>query len=106
MMNALFAIALLIASANPITVVASNWKFTPNTITLKAGEPQKIHFSSSEGVHGVQSSELGIPMTTIAPGSGVDVTVKPAKPGTYVLPCAVFCGVGHADMKLTIKVLP
>lgn len=87
-----------------INVVASNWKFTPNTIELKAGQTYTIHFTSTEGVHGVQSADLGIPMTTIAPGKGVDVTVTPKSAGTYKLPCTIFCGAGHDKMILTVKV--
>lgn len=88
-----------------INVVASNWKFTPSTIVLKVGQTQTIHFTSTEGVHGVQSSDLGIPMTTIAPGKGVDVTVTPKTAGTYELPCSIFCGAGHDKMILTVKVV-
>ncbi len=88
----------------PIDVVASNWKFTPATITVKVGEPTTLHLTSSEGVHGLQSDELGIPQTTIMPGKFVDVTFTPKKEGTYVVHCSVICGAGHADMKLTIKV--
>jgi len=53
----------------------------------------------------VQSSDLGIPMTTIAPGKGVDVTVTPKTAGTYKLPCEIFCGAGHDKMILTVKVI-
>lgn len=98
--------AAMLAASAPISIVASNWKYTPSTITLKAGQTQTLHFTSSEGVHGVQSSDLGIALTTIVPGKGVDVTVTPKKAGVYVLPCEIFCGAGHADMKLTIKVVP
>jgi cytochrome c oxidase subunit 2 len=101
-----FALALIAAtSESPIAIVASNWKFTPSTITLRAGEPRTLHFTSSEGVHGVQSDALGIPLTTIAPGKGVDVTVTPKTTGTFVLPCAIMCGAGHEAMKLTVKVV-
>ena len=93
------------SAAALLSVVASNWKFTPSTITLKAGVAQVLHFTSSEGVHGVQSDALGIPLTTIAPGSGVNVTVTPKTAGTFIVPCAIVCGAGHADMKLTVKVV-
>jgi cytochrome c oxidase subunit 2 len=88
----------------PIDVVASNWKFTPNEITTKVGEETTLRVSSAEGVHGIQSDDLGIPSTTIVPGKTVDVTFTPKKAGTYVAHCSVLCGAGHADMKLTVKV--
>jgi cytochrome c oxidase subunit 2 len=88
----------------PIDIVASNWKFTPGTITVHVGEQTTLHVTSSEGVHGIQSDELGIPQTTIVPGKFVDVTFTPKKAGTYVVHCSVICGAGHADMKLTITV--
>jgi cytochrome c oxidase subunit II len=62
--------------------------------------------TSSEGVHGLQSDELGIPQTTIAPGSVKTITITPKKAGKYVLHCTVFCGNGHADMTLTVTVVP
>jgi cytochrome c oxidase subunit II len=94
------------ALAHPsIDIVASNWKFTPATITLHVGETTTLRLTSSEGIHGLQSDEVGIPMTTIQPGSAKTVEVTAKKPGKYVLHCAVFCGTGHADMTLTVNVV-
>jgi cytochrome c oxidase subunit 2 len=95
------------ASAHPsIDVVASNWKFTPSTIDLHVGEAMSIRLTSSEGVHGLKSDDLGIPQTAIAPGQSTTVNVTPKKAGKYVLHCAIMCGAGHADMTLTVNVLP
>lgn len=100
-----FAVAFKPAPAHPsMDIVASNWKFTPSTITLHVGETTTLRFTSTAGVHGVKSDELGIPLTTILPGKFVTVDVTPKKAGTYVVPCAIMCGAGHADMKLTVKV--
>ena len=88
----------------PIDIVASNWKFAPGTITLHVGQAQELRFTSTAGVHGVQSRDLGIPLTTIMPGKSVTVTVTPTKAGTYVLHCAIPCGSGHAKMTLTVQV--
>jgi cytochrome c oxidase subunit 2 len=109
---ALLAAAALIvpaasASAHPtIDIVASNWKFTPNFIELHVGQETTLRLTSSEGVHGLQSDDLGIPLTTIAPGSVKTVNVTPKKAGKYVLHCGVMCGAGHGDMTLTIDVVP
>jgi cytochrome c oxidase subunit 2 len=95
------------AAAHPsIDIVASNWKFTPSTITAHLNEPTTLRLTSSEGVHGIQSSELGIPNTTILPGKFVTVTFTPTKTGTYFVHCSVFCGAGHVNMVLTVKVVP
>lgn len=100
-----FGFAYRPAPAHPsIDVVASNWKFTPSTITLHAGEMTTLRLTAAQGVHGIKSDELGIPLTTIAPGKFVTVDVRPTKTGTYTLPCEIICGPGHANMKLTVKV--
>ena len=98
-------VAPMTAAAHPtIDIVASNWKFTPDTISIPVDEPTTLRLTSSEGVHGLSSPELGIPDTTIMPNKFVTVTFTPHKAGTYVVHCSVVCGAGHADMKLTIKV--
>ncbi|HEY9179144.1 MAG TPA: cupredoxin domain-containing protein [Candidatus Baltobacteraceae bacterium] len=95
----------LAGSAHPsIDVVASNWKFTPSTITVPAGEPSTLRLTSSEGVHGLKSDELGIPNTTIMPNRFVTVTFTPKAAGTYVVHCSIVCGAGHPGMILTVKV--
>ncbi len=98
--------AFAVASPQAISIAASNWKFTPGEITVHVGQPVTLNLTSTEGVHGLQSSDLGIAMTTIAPGSTKSVTFKPTKPGTYVLHCAIPCGAGHANMKLIVRVVP
>ena len=106
----LFAAALIpgqtrIASAHPsIDIAVANWKFTPAKIEAHVGEETTLRFISSEGVHGIKSDELGIPNTMIVPGKTIEVKFTPKKAGTYVVHCAVMCGAGHEDMKLTIEV--
>jgi len=98
-------IAPLTGAAHPsIDIVASNWKFTPVTITVELGKPTTLRLTSSQGVHGIASKELGIPDTTIMPKKFVTVTFTPSKAGTYVVHCAVICGAGHPNMALTVKV--
>ena len=103
---ALVAVPAGLQAANAtINIVASDWKFTPNTIELHAGQTATLRLTSSEGIHGLQSDDLGIPQTMIQPGSFKSVEVTPKKPGKYVLHCAVMCGAGHANMTLTVNVV-
>jgi cytochrome c oxidase subunit 2 len=93
------------ASAHPpIDIVAANWKFTPSTVTVPLAEATTFHLTSSGGVHGLKSDDLGIAQTTIQPGKFVDVTFTPKKAGTYKIACSIFCGPGHANMALTVVV--
>jgi cytochrome c oxidase subunit 2 len=87
-----------------IDIAVSNWKFVPAKITIPAGEPTVLRLTSTQGVHGVQSDELGIAQTVIGTGKTVIVTFTPKKQGTYVVHCAVYCGPGHPNMALTIVV--
>jgi cytochrome c oxidase subunit 2 len=100
-------LGFLPAAAHPsVDVVASNWKFAPATIELHVGQTTTLRLTSSEGVHGLKSDELGIPQTTIMPGSWATVQVTPAKAGTYILHCTIVCGAGHPNMALTVHVVP
>jgi cytochrome c oxidase subunit II len=92
------------AARSPIDISAANWKFTPNTITVKAGQTVTLHMTATSGVHGIQSDKLGIKKTAILPGKFVDVTFTPKTPGTYKIHCAIPCGPGHGDMVITIVV--
>lgn len=100
------AAAAVPATHPSVDIVASNWKFTPNTIELHAGEATTLRLTSSEGVHGLASDDLGIPQTTIMPGSFTTLVVTPKKAGTYVIHCSIMCGAGHPNMALTVHVLP
>lgn len=93
------------AAAQPIAVTASNWKFSPAEITVHVNQPVTLKLSSSEGVHGFASPDLGINNTMLAPGSTKTVTFTPTKPGTYAIHCSMMCGQGHADMTFIVKVV-
>jgi cytochrome c oxidase subunit 2 len=99
------ALTAVPVSAHPtIDIAVANWKFTPAKITIPLGEPTTLRLTTTSGVHGIQSDELGIPLTNIPSGKVISVTFTPKKAGTYELHCMIFCGPGHADMKLTIVV--
>ena len=95
------------ALAHPsIDIAASNWKFVPATVEAHVGELTTLRLTSTEGVHGIESSDLGIKKTVLVPNKLAEVSFTPAKAGTYKVKCAIVCGPGHDDMILTIKVVP
>jgi len=107
MMKVMMIAALLLApaigaSAHPsIDIVVSNTKFLPSTIELHVGETTTLRLTASEDGHSLESADLGIPKTTIVPGTLTTIVVTPTKAGTFVVPCA-----DHPEMTLTVKVLP
>jgi cytochrome c oxidase subunit 2 len=93
-------------AAQTFTIDASaSTMFTPSQITVHVGQPVELKIVGKDGVHGIQSSALGIPATMITPGSTKIITFTPNKVGTYVLPCTIPCGPHHTDMKITINVV-
>jgi len=90
-----------------INVVATaDQKFAPDHTVLHVGKRQTLRFTSTGGVHGIVSKDLGIPSTMIVPGKPVSISVTPKKAGTYKVPCSIVCGPAHGDMALTIVVKP
>lgn len=85
-----------------ITAVPST--FSPNSIVLHAGETTHLRFVHTDGLHGIESKELGIPATAIESGKTTDVAVTPHTAGTYVIHCQIYCGPNHDSMTLTVKV--
>ena len=111
-MLGLFAALLspLASTANDsfVAMAASDetFSFSPNEIVAHVGQQETIQLSSTGGVHGVASAELGIDTTLIRPNHPVAITFTPKEPGRYVVHCANICGVGHAGMAFTVQVEP
>ncbi len=94
-----------------VTMSMTNYAFTPSTLTLKAGETYRIHFSNDSGKgHDFTAREF-FQSATVAPqdkdkledgeeveldgGKSADITLTPNKPGTYAVTCTHFM---HAMM--------
>ena len=82
-----------------ITLVASNWKFTPATIEVKKGENIRLKIKSNEGTHGISIPDFNVKTGKIAPGVEKVVAFTANKAGTFDFRCNVFCGSGHSSMK-------
>lgn len=91
--------------AAPVTIALSSFKFTPDRIVLKHGEPYRLHFTNtSSGGHDFAAREF-FAAATIAPddratlsggkielgeGESADVRLIPGKPGSYPVHCSHF----------------
>ena len=106
-----FILAVLVAAAagtqqeRVIQLTAERFKFTPEIIHLKAGEPVVLEITSLDRKHGFAVPELSID-ETVGAGKATRVRIVPAKAGKYDFHCSVFCGSGHEEMAGQIVVDP
>lgn len=117
----IIATALLVGSANAqttVTVSMTNYAFTPSTLSLKAGETYRVHFTNdSSKSHDFTAREF-FRSSAVAPedrgkleggdevelegGQSADITLTPNHPGTYAATCTHFM---HAMLGMTGKIV-
>ncbi len=93
------------AEEKVIQVTAEKFKFTPAVIELKLGVPVVLELTTLDRKHGFQVPDLNID-ENIEPGKVTHVRIVPAKAGTFLFHCDVFCGSGHEEMTGEIVVKP
>ena len=86
-----------------IHITAKKFEFTPDTITLKKGEPVVLVLSSQDRKHGFNVRAFGL-RADVDPGETARIRFTPNKTGKFTFSCDVFCGEGHEDMTGTIVV--
>ena len=86
-----------------VSVAASKFQYTPDTVKAKVGVPLTFVLTSFDRIHGFKMPEFGI-RTDIVPDQETRVTITPTKPGSFVFFCDIFCGDGHEDMSGTLIV--
>ena len=86
-----------------VRVTAKKFDFTPDTITLKKGEPVVFEISSTDRKHGFNLRAFGV-RADVNPGGVTRVRFTPDKTGKFAFTCDVFCGEGHEEMAGTVVV--
>lgn len=77
------------SDAREIIVDGSNYKFAPDTITVKKGEKVRIVLKNTEGVHDFRVDELGIETAVIREGHEDFTEFTPDKIGSFEFYCSV-----------------
>src|SRR4029077_16726469 len=97
--------ARLLAAETPneISIAASKFEFTPETVKGKVGQPLTFVLTSFDRIHGFKMPKFGI-RADIVPAQEPAVTITPTKAGSFVFFCDIFCGDGHEDMSGTLVV--
>jgi len=86
-----------------IHITAKKFDFSPDSITLKKGEPVVFEISSADREHGFNLRAFGV-RTNVSPGKVSRIRFTPDKTGKFTFSCDVFCGDGHEEMTGTIVV--
>jgi len=89
----------------PIYVMAVQYTFRPNTIRLTAGKEYDLQMLSPDVVHAF-SIQMGDSSynAVVMPEMVTALKLKPTKPGTYLVVCNEYCGIGHDYMYFSIIV--
>lgn len=83
--------------------VAQVFSFTPADLRIAAGSAVTFYVTSPDVVHGFFIEGTDVNMMAI-PGWVNTQTHTFEKPGTYLLICNEYCGIGHQDMFAKIEV--
>jgi len=80
-----------------IEITAQRFKFTPNVIELKVGEPVVLLIRSLDFAHGFFVPDLEL-RTDLMPGRVTRLSLTPKAKGELAFLCDNFCGDGHEGM--------
>jgi len=86
-----------------IHITANKFQFSPDSITLKKGEPVVFEISSDDRKHGFNLRAFGV-RSDLLPGNVSRIRFTPDKTGKFTFSCDVFCGDGHEEMTGTVVV--
>lgn len=82
-----------------VYLMASQFAWTPRVLRLQAGREYRLHLLSTDVVHGFSLVLGGSSYNLVLmPGMVATVEVRPERPGTYLLVCNEYCGIGHQWM--------
>jgi cytochrome c oxidase subunit 2 len=86
-------------------LIAQQYSFVPNCVTVPAGTPVKFRLTSPDAIHGFLLSDTNV-NTMVVPGFVSEVRTSFTTPGDYTMPCNEFCGLGHQGMWAGVTVIP
>jgi len=90
-----------------------NWSFEypdeeglkTNELVLPLGRPVVFRVRTKDVIHSFWVPEFRL-KTDAPPGITTSVRLTPNRLGTYPVVCAELCGIGHATMRQTVRVVP
>jgi|TARA_B100001971_G_C18088562_1_gene482229 cytochrome c oxidase subunit 2 len=90
-------------AVNEIEVIAKQWEFIPNPITVSKGDNVRLKIKSIDVAHGIAIPDFGISQR-LNPGETEIVEFTADREGSFGFFCNVACGSGHRSMTGTLIV--
>lgn len=87
-----------------VEIASRQWTMTPNQVRVKVNTTVEFVVTSVDVDHGIEFTDLDVPLERVPAGRTVTVKFIPDKVGTYHFRCAVVCGTGHDQMVGTLVV--
>jgi cytochrome c oxidase subunit 2 len=85
--------------------VYPNDKETENELVVPLGKPVKLKVTSLDVLHSLFIPAFRIKVDAVS-GMHTYTWFYADEPGTYVILCAEYCGVAHADMTAWLRIVP
>ena len=92
--------------ARAIEMIASRFKFEPETLQVSEGDRVRLTLRSTDTEHGFTIKKLNVRVAVPKTGDPVTVEFVADRPGTYEFKCSEYCGSGHGRMKGQLVVTP
>lgn len=86
-----------VPTTKSFTITATQWSFSPNTITVKQGDTVRLRVTSLDVPHGILIDGYNI-NKVLNPNETVMFEFVADKKGTFNFRCSVQCGAGHPTM--------
>ncbi len=91
------------ADTADLVLIGQAWQWTPEEVTVPAGTEVTIIATSIDVVHGIRIPDTNANVMVI-PGQISEIDVTFDEPGMYSLLCHEYCGIGHHNMYMNIRV--
>lgn len=88
-----------------IDVIASQFEFTPATISVAEGDTVRLHLRSADRTHGIGIKAFRVKALIPKGGEAVTVEFVADRAGTFDITCSEYCGSGHRAMMGKLIVL-
>lgn len=87
-----------------VVIVASAFNYNPIEIEVPLGSVVKFYATTKDVIHGFEVAKTNINLM-LEPGYISEYVTEMNQAGEYLIVCNEYCGIGHANMYSTLKVV-